>query len=193
MGERRSLPLPFLDLLFILLLALLALTIFRQPIKNSEIEQKAEFIIDVTWEDHSTSDIDTWFRAPTGERVWFANKQANIYSLDRDDLGGRNDTVRQPDGSYRVLPINREILTMRGWTPGTYTIALHSYAFTDQKPIKAKVRILRLNPFSIVLEREVMFEMDGQEITIANFVLNAAGQTVDLNYQFTPLTGVPRP
>ena len=185
---KRSLPVPFLDLLFILLLSLLVLTILRQPVKTSEIEQRAEFLIIAEWDDDSSSDIDTWFRGPTGNTVYFGSKQNGLASLDRDDLGALNDTRHNPDGTVETIRINREVITLRGWEVGAFTVNLHVYRFSDAHPIKARVRIMRLNPFRIVLEREVTLDTKGQETTIASIRLDANGDVQNIDYGFVKLT-----
>lgn len=188
MIERRTLPLNYFDFLLVLLVGLLAITDLKTPKAEAGLTPKAEFIVELTWPDHALSDIDLWFRAPTGETIWFGGKQSGPYSLDRDDLGQTNDRVLQADGSYKTVFVNREILTMRGWTPGTYTANVQVYSWKDAAPMDATVRLIRLNPFNIVLERQVHLEMSGQEITVASFTLNAGGNMTAVDYDHVGLT-----
>lgn len=185
---RRALPVPFLDLLFILLLAMLVLMIPKQPIRTTDIENPAEFLIELQWDDQSCSDIDLWFRTPSGAKVWFSSKQAGVYSLDRDDLGCMNDTVTDPDGTRRVVRINREVLTMRGWEAGRYVVNVHAYTFKDAAPINVTVRMVRLNPFKEEWTRQVQIEMQGQETTISSFALDAQGNIGGIETSFVRLT-----
>jgi hypothetical protein len=149
---------------------------------------KAEFLVELTWPDDSTSDIDLWFRAPTGEIISFVAKQNGLYSLDRDDLGISNDTVRRPDGSYEIIKINREVITMRGATPGTYTVNVEVYSWRDAAPIDAVIRVLKLNPYAEVLQRVITLTAGGQEFTAGNFTLDVAGNVIavdDIQHSLT--------
>lgn len=186
--ERRALSIGYLDALFILLLALLILMMPKQPVQTSPIDEKAEFLVELTWDDEAVSDIDLWFRGPDGAVVYYSNKQAGLWSLDRDDLGDRNDTQTNPDGTVTVIKVNREVLTMRGWVPGRYTVNVFSFSFRDEAPITATVRLVRLNPFVEEFERQLVFETKGQELTVASFTLDDEGRVSDLSYEPVVLT-----
>jgi hypothetical protein len=190
MTERRTVPYNNLDLVWILLIVTLAVTIIRTPTTTqAAIEPKAEFIVDVSWDGDSCSDIDAWFRAPGGEKVWFGAKQNGIYHLDRDDLGCRNDLVADPaTGGVKVVQVNSEVLTMRGAVAGEYRVNLHAYTFKDDGPIQAHVRVIKVNPFQIVVERTFPMTTYGQEVTAVVFRVDAAGAVAGLSYDFQPLT-----
>ena len=189
MIKRRTLPLNFFDFFIVLLVGLLAVTVLKkEESEEAKIDPKAEFIIDVMWPDMAKSDIDLWFLAPTGQKVYFLSKQNGLYSLDRDDLGESNDAVVQPDGTRSVVRINREMLTMRGWVASTYVVNLHVYSWKDTAPIEATVRMLRLNPYKIVFERQVTLEMKGQEITVASVSLDKDGNVTRIDYSPVELT-----
>jgi hypothetical protein len=177
----------FIDYLLITVLVLLVILVPPEPVRTSPIEQRAEFIITVTWPDRSSSDVDTWFRAPTGELISFTNKQEGIYHLDKDDTGRAADTVTLPDGTVRETRINQEIVTMRGWVPGTYVVNLHLYAMRDEEPVPATVTIMRVSPFETVLERQIVLDMQGQEETVAQFEIGENGEVLSISHDFTPL------
>lgn len=187
MPERRSLSL--LDCLFILLLALLILTIPKQPVRKSEIEQKAEFLVELVWADESCSDIDIWLLTPEGRKVYYGNKQSGLYSIDRDDLGCSNDTRQNPDGTQTVIHVNREIVTFRGWQAGTYAVNLFVFAWSDVAPITATVRLIRLNPYATEIERQIALEAKGQEITFASFNLDNDGALSGVSMEPINITG----
>jgi hypothetical protein len=187
--KRRTLQLNFFDFFIVLLSGLLAVTALKKvETAEAKIEPKAEFVIDLMWPDMAKSDVDIWFLAPTGQKVYFLSKQNGLYSLDRDDLGESNDQVLQPDGSYKIVRVNREMLTMRGWVAGTYVINLHVYSWKDTAPIEATVRMLRLNPYKSVFERQVTLELKGQEITIASVTLDKDGNVTRIDYSPVELT-----
>jgi len=171
----------FIDLLFLLLLTMLVTMIVKVDPLKSHIEQKAEFLIELTWDDDSESDIDLWFREPGGHRISFQQKQRGIYHLARDDLGHYNDTIQLPNGKTKTVRINREILTMRGWTPGIYTINIFAYTARESS-ISTRVIWYRLNPFKIILERDVVLTEAGQEITVASLTINEKGDVTNIDF-----------
>jgi hypothetical protein len=176
----------FIDLLFLLLLTMLVTMIVKVEPRKSHIEHKAEFIIELTWDSDSKSDIDLWFREPGGNRISFQQKQRGIYHLARDDLGHHNDIIQLPDGTTKTIRINREILTMRGWTPGIYTINI--FAYTVREPsISTRVIWYRLNPFKIILERDIVLTELGQEVTVASLTIDAKGNVTDMDFTPVPL------
>lgn len=188
MNSRRSLPLPFLDLLFILLLTLLVITVPRQPVAKTDIENRAEFLIEMTWPDDSATDIDLWFGAPTGEVIWFSSKQGSFYSLGKDDLGLSGDQARMPDGTTRTVRFNQEVVTMRGWTPGRFQVSAHSYGWLESEPLEVTIRLIRLNPFRVEITQQVTFTMRGQELPAFGFTLDAAGTITSIDHEAVPLT-----
>ena len=179
----------FIDLLFVLLLALLVLTMPKQPVKTSAIAPKAEFLVEVSWDAMSCSDIDTWLLPPGGRPVWYSSRQIGLYSLDRDDLGCRNDTSLLRDGSEKIARVNREVVTFRGWEAGRYTVNLFSFTFEDDRPVTATVRLVRLNPFRTEFERHLVFEARGQELTAASFDIGAGGRVFGVSTAHVNVTG----
>lgn len=148
---------------------------------------KAEFLIVTEWPQASHSDVDTWMRAPGGETIWYSNKQQGPYFLDIDDLGW-TDTVIGPDGVPLIPPTNREVVTLRGWARGPYTVNLHLYRYADKDPIEVTVRVLKLNPSQIVVERKVVLDTQGQESTVATFTVDKDGKVTGLSYDPVILT-----
>lgn len=177
----------FIDAFLLLILWLLLTLVPPEPVRTSPVDQRAEFLITVTWPDDSASDVDTWFRAPSGELISFQDKQSGVYHLDKDDTGRRADTITLPDGSTKTVHINQEILTMRGWVPGEYVLNIHLYAHRDDKPVPVTVSVLRLNPFRQILERQVVLDMRGQEETVASFTLDARGRAHGISHEFVRL------
>lgn len=177
----------FIDYLLITVLVLLVILVPPEPVRTSPIEQRAEFIVTVAWPDGSASDVDTWFRAPGGETISFTNKQEGVYHLDRDDTGRGSETITLPDGSEKETRINQEILTMRGWVPGTYALNLHLYAHRDDEPVAVTVTMMRVSPYETVLERQVVLDMQGQEETVAQFDIDEEGAVGNVSQDFVRL------
>ena len=188
--------LAFVDFLFILLLAfismfILALILINPVTKKSEVERKAEFLITLEWDKESRDDIDIWVEDPLGKVVSFRNKSVDVMHLDKDDLGQINDTIRFPDGSTQVIHLNREVVTLRGWVAGEYTINAHMYNKRDRShpsdansyghPTNVKVEMLRINPYKILFEEKFTLTHRGEEVTIRRVTLDKKGEIIATN------------
>src|SRR4051812_18486876 len=90
---------PFYDMLFNMLIAfvfcfIIALMAMNpKASKAGDVPAKAEFMITLSWPDNDPNDLDAWVQGPTGEVVWFRQRDAGLLHLDRDDRGIANDTV----------------------------------------------------------------------------------------------------
>ena len=188
--------LAFVDFLFILLLAfismfILALILINPVTKKSEVERKAEFLITLEWDKESRDDVDIWVEDPLGKVVSFRNKTVDVMHLDKDDLGQINDTIRFPDGSTQVIHLNREVVTLRGWVAGEYTINAHMYNKRDRThpsnansyghPTNVKVEMLRINPYKILFEERFILTYRGEEVTIRRVTLDKDGEIIATN------------
>jgi hypothetical protein len=183
---------PFLDCLFVLLLGtisllFIALLHINPPTKENDIPTRAELIITMEWDDESNDDVDIWIQNLStkngGFPVFFSRASDGIMHLDRDDLGTANDTVLMPDGSRRVIRVNREIVTFRGTEmDARYALNVHMYARRSWNiPAEVRVTIAVLNPsYEIKLEKKVTLERTGDETTICIFeILN--GEIVEID------------
>jgi hypothetical protein len=194
MIRKRSRFDPFTDLLFNILLAftfLFFITIlFINPItKFGNINMKAEYIITVDWKDSLPDDIDLWVKDPNGEIVSYLKKDAGWLHLDRDDQGIINDKVII-DGKEVTYPINREVVTLRGIIPGTYTVNLYMYDNKSMEPVNAKITIEKVNPtLKLVFFDNVIMKSKDVELTIVKFRLDSSGNFTSIlsdNETLTP-------
>ena len=194
MIRKRSRFDPFTDLLFNILLAftfLFFITIlFINPItKFGNINMKAEYIITVDWKDSLPDDIDLWVKDPNGEIVSYLKKDAGWLHLDRDDQGIINDKVII-DGKEVTYPINREVVTLRGIIPGTYTVNLYMYDNKSMEPVNAKITIEKVNPtLKLVFFDNVVMKSKDVELTILKFRLDSSGNFTSIlsdNETLTP-------
>jgi len=178
---------PFVDLLFNLLLGFAFLFIISflmiQPIlKKAEVHTQAEYIITVTWPLNNKDDVDTWIEDPLGNIVYFKNKEAGLVHLDRDDLGDMNDTIYLADGTKIKYPYNQEILTIRGFVGGEWTLNLHMYSKREKSPTTARVTVDKLNPkLKTIIAKDVILEERGDEITVARFEMGSNGDILSIN------------
>lgn len=200
MTNKYSSNLAFIDLLFNLILGFVFLFVvsflmINEPEKKSEIEQKAEYMIVLDWDDESDSDIDLWVETPRG-KVGFMNTQVGSVFLDKDDLGHRNDTYSTSMGSgeSKVIHINREIVNIRAFEPGEYIVNAHFYGGRDKDGrfntmgnenvadiLTLTVSIYKLNPYSIVHTAEKKFSRVGQEETFGRFTIKPDGTYKNVN------------
>ena len=178
--------LAFIDFLFVLLLAfismlILALLLINPVTKQSEVERKAEYIIVLEWDKESTDDVDLWVQNPLKKHVAFKNKVVGLMHLDKDDLGSVNDTVVFPDGTKQVILLNREVVTLRGWHEGEYIINIHMYNKRTTVPTNVTVQMIKINPYQILFEENVVLSTKGEEITIRRVTLDRLGNIIDTN------------
>ena len=185
MQRKYHTNLPFLDLLFNILIGFVFLFIVSflliNPIaKRADIEVKAEFLITVFWPDNLEDDVDIYVEDPAGNLVWFKSREPGLMHLDRDDLGKRNDEVITATGTI-LFPENREIVTLRGIVPGEYVVNVHCYFKVGSKPVPVTVQIDKINPYSVVLREIVDLSNKGEEITVTRFSVNSKGEVTNVN------------
>lgn len=178
---------PFIDLLFNLLLGyaflfLISFLMIQPILKKAEVHTQAEYIITVTWPIDNTDDVDTWLEDPLGNVVFFRNKEAGLSHLDRDDLGSSNDTIRLADGTTIKYPYNQEIMTIRGFIGGEWTLNLHMYSKREKTPTTARVTVDKLNPtLKTIIAKDIILEERGDEITVARFEMGSSGDILSVN------------
>jgi hypothetical protein len=177
----------FLDMLFNTLLAFVALFLVafvmmnvRKVQETPSSQMKGEFMITAIWDEKLDNDVDTWIEDPEGQIVGFNRREAGLMHLDRDDLGFSSDTVQTQFGPVTVKE-NREIVTIRGITPGEFTVNVHMYRMNDKQPTKVRILLEKLNPYKIVTSKEVVLTEDGDEKTAFRFTLSPKGEVMEIN------------
>lgn len=186
--KSRHNPLDFIDFLFILLLTFISLfmlsLILINPVANkAEVKSKAEFLIVMDWNAESNSDIDLWVRDPNKNIVSFREKQAGPMHLDKDDMGAITDMYRGPDGKEVKVPINQEVVTLRGVMPGEYTVNAHLYRLSSSgEPVNpVTVQVIKLNPYQIISTEKINLTVQGEEVTAVRFTVDADGKITGTN------------
>lgn len=177
---------PFSDLLFNTLLAFvmlfaIAMIAMNPKAKTGVIDAKAEFIITVTWPDLDPNDIDTWVQDPAGNLVWFRAREGGMMHLDRDDRGLANDTL-VINGQQVVNPLNQEVVTVRGFAPGEYTVNVFYYESKNGQPVDVSVSVVKVNPRAEVLfYGTVPLARKGDEGTAVRFTVDRDGTVTAVN------------
>ena len=190
------------DLLFNLLvgfvfLFVVAFLLINPPTKKSDAPKKAEYIIIIEWDPEVNDDIDLWVKDPMGNVVSFTNKMGGLLNLEKDDLGWQNDVWLQPNGKEVIIPINREVITIRGIVPGKYQVATHVYSKKQLFTINTKngkyiknptdsighvtATLIRINPYGEVYKTRKEYTAKGQTMAMFNFVLDKNGDVTSLD------------
>ena len=190
------------DLLFNLLIGfvflfVVAFLLINPPTKKSDAPKKAEYLIVIEWDKDANDDVDLWVKDPTGVIVSFTNKMGGLLNLEKDDLGWQNDKWIQPNGSEVIIPINREVITIRGIVPGEYKVAAHVYSkkimysinTSNGKYIKTEIEdsgyvtatLIRINPYGEVYKTRKIYTQKGQVLSMFNFILDANGDVTSLD------------
>jgi hypothetical protein len=176
----------FLDLLFNALLGFvalffIALILIKDETKKKKIDKKAEFIVTATWDSTLNHDVDMYMEDPEGNIIYFNARERGLMHLERDDLGFVNDTVKVKDGKV-VYSENSEVITIRGVSSGEYVVNVHLYTknadFEIATPVE--VEIIKLNPYSRVLKKNILLPNTGSEATICRMVLDQDGEVKEI-------------
>ena len=184
----------FLDILFntlvgFVLLFIIAFLLISPVKKKKEIEQKAEYVITVTWPGEMNDDIDSWLEDPMEQVMYYREKEVGLMHLDRDDLGNLNDRQNVPGVGMVNYPYNREITTIRGIMPGEYVFNVHLYRKTSKaSSIPVTVILEKLNPqVKLLYSKTVTLSDYWEEKTIIRFVLNVDGEITESYFIYKPL------
>jgi hypothetical protein len=136
--------------------------------KQDGIRPKVEAVITVDWPKDLAIDVDTWMQTSDKRIVYFANKEAGVVFLDRDDLG-------------RVCQIScEEIVSIRGFTQGEYILNLNVFyvppeelqsdGMTLKKPLSVHVKIMKMNPVSqILFDKDITLHYVKEEKHVVRF------------------------
>ncbi len=184
----------FLDILFntlvgFVLLFIIAFLLISPVKKKKEIEQKAEYVITITWPGTMSDDIDSWLEDPMEKVMYFREKEVGLMHLDRDDLGKMNDQQFVPGVGMVNYPYNREITTIRGIMPGEYVFNIHLYRKEHRdSSVPVTVILEKLNPQVKLLYSKVITLTDyWEEKTVIRFVLDVDGEITESFFMYKPL------
>ena len=189
----------FIDLLFNILLGfaflfIIAFLLIKPEAKKKDFDRRAEFVIILEWDHDAPDDLDLYVEDPTEGKVSFRLPIVNFMHLDKDDLGIRNDTIINADGTTSSVQINREVVTIRGIIAGEYVINAHYYSTRvyngsqlepdertvdyRSKPVRnltVKIELHKVTPYSVLWAGEKKFTHRGQEETFLRFRLDKDG------------------
>lgn len=183
----------YIDLLLNVLTGIIFLfiltTLFIQPPKKTQtegIKRNAELIMTVTWPSEIDCDIDMWVEDPLGNLVSFQLLTKGLMTIERDDMGFRNDFMYDSAGNL-ILQANenKEIWTLRGKQLGEFTINLHMYSCRQNAvamqlgapyEVPVEIELVKINPAYVSLRKEtVTLKSIWQEVTAFNFTIDING------------------
>ncbi len=173
-----------LDLLFLtaagfVFLFFIAFMLIEPESNETQIRTKAEYVITVTWKHDSPDDVDVWLRDPTGNLLYFKQREVGLMHLDRDDLGDAKDFYMLPDGTVISYNYNQEIVTIRGIIPGEWVLNIHMYSKKTKKPTDVVVRMDKLNPsVKTIVNQAYALEKKWDQITVLRFTLDSKGDII---------------
>jgi uncharacterized protein YfaP (DUF2135 family) len=147
------------------------------PKTNEGAKIRSKMLIVLTWDDDAKDDVDLWLKDPLGNITFFRVPEQSFSNLDRDDLGDNKDLIQLPDGTMLEAKINQEVMSIREWIPGRWTINVHMYK--DKSPdsnTPATVTVEKVNPYQLVYTKSVVFEDQWQEFTIVGFDMGPNGE-----------------
>jgi hypothetical protein len=183
----------YIDLLLNVLTGIIFLfiltTIFIQPPKKTEsegIKRNAELIITATWDTMIDCDIDMWIKDPLGNIVSFQQLSKGLMTIERDDMGFKNDFLYDMNGELLLKAMeNKEIWTLRGKQVGEFTLNLHMYSCRVKNvplqlgapyEVTVIVELIRLNPTYVTVKKElIVFKSVWEEVTVFNFKVSEEG------------------
>jgi hypothetical protein len=186
MRRHSDIGVGFTDLLFNALLGFVVMFVLAylmiNPIaRTGAVDAKAEFLITLTWPDGRKDDVDLYVEDPAGNLVWFREREAGLMHLDRDDLGLRNDLI-EIGGQQVINPLNQEVVSIRGIVPGEHVVNLHLYRAEGAMPVRAQVKVEKLNPrVEVVFYGDVVLRRQGDERTAVRFSVRPDGGFAEVN------------
>jgi hypothetical protein len=158
--------------------AVLSLTTVQKKIVTQSISTDGVYAVTSNWSTKSDDDVDLYMQDPTGNIVYFANKDAGLMHLERDDLGIIADTV----GGV-TYGGNNERIVIRGFQPGEYTVNVHMYNYASTgETIVVTIKLWKLRGADMLVRTEqVSLSAQGQEETVFRFTLSRSGEITSMN------------
>ncbi len=161
---------PFLDVLFILIIVFIVLPHEIDQEKTSDVSA-GNLIIELTWDAEVDVDVDLWVKSPGQRPIGYSNKHSTHLNLLRDDLGHTNDESK----------VNYEMVLSRAAPSGEYIITAHLYGLKGEPlPIKIHLAVIGVGVGNGGWSKRIIakrFELtyNGQELMLARFTYDAEG------------------
>lgn len=166
-------------LAFLFFIALIAISAQKN---KGKVDSKAEFLVSMSWPDNHPDDFDLFVQDPLSNVVWYRRKDIGFMVLERDNRGGANDFMLV-NGEKVHSATRQELVSLRGTTPGEYTVNVYHFTAQTGLPVPVTVTVEKLNPSVTIVAKET-FEMleGGKEKTAVRFTLGNDGQVVRVDH-----------
>lgn len=149
--------------------------------KTGDVELKAEIMVTVEWPNNSTADVDTLFRTPSKEIVFFRHPNGKFVSLDRDDRGIVSDAIKLKDGTSQYIYENWEHVFVRKKAPGRYDVSVYLFRQNGDTQTPVTVKVVQLNPYQIIYSTTVVLTYEREEQSIVQFEIDGGGNVVSID------------
>ena len=124
-----------------------------------ELVPPIKYMLTVSWEDGTTTDIDTHILTPKNKNVYFSQKNSGDVALNRDDLGSRGDPS----------DINLELISFRGLSNGIYYISIHTYRHNKLPTKYVKLELFDFHSGLKLYNNIVEAPIEGEELPVFKF------------------------
>ena len=178
-------------LLFVSLfvLAFIQMAIKKEKTKTSKTEIPAQFLITTTWPKEFNDDVDSYLLMPNNQLVFFQRKNDGFASLEYDCIPKQTETIQTKNGPVTSNE-HRELITIRKTLEGEYIMNVHMYKKDSDLPTPVNVRIEKINPYNMIIMKNITLNRNGEEKTIARFMLNSNGDVIEVNELDKPITTI---
>lgn len=123
----------FIDMFMLLslILGIMVIVLFMliKPIipQKEDVPLDEQVLVKLEWDDTVNYDLDMWLFAPDNTIVGFKSKSKNGITLERDDLGHKNE-YGYVDGVMAPIYDNTEVVRIKEVMDGDYYISVHFYS-----------------------------------------------------------------
>ena len=188
----KSISIAYIDVLtglFVIFAAMFLMSEAKKQEAKGNMIDPSQYLIEMTWADDSVNDVDLWVENANGEIVFFRDREIGGMTLDTDNMG-INNRIKNELGEFKSAPGRREVISIRGIVPGTYTVNVMMYSNRNHEMERPRVTVRKLNPYREIADRKVEIMDDGTEVTVVQFTVDEKGNFVDKDEsQQVPLFG----
>lgn len=143
------------------------------------LKPKIEYMVSAEWPE-GNHDVDLWLQTPTGQIIYYGNREAAFVALERDDLGTTGDTS-VVNGQQITHAVNEEAISVRSIVPGEYIVNVHLFRGNGNTagtipPLPVKVKVQKFNPkLETVSESSLTLATIRQEAHALRFTVRPDG------------------
>ena len=166
---------------FIVLFFLASLITQIPKKKEAQVKMWGDIMITIEWPDKQDIDVDLWAKSPDDFLpVGYSRLRGTTFAILKDITGTNNNSTGRM----------REVMFGDGMPNGRYTVNVQLYrngSSITTVPVSAKIFIIDSSKVVVIAEKKVFLKSVGEEITIANFNLNASKLLNKPDDKYVPL------